>query len=146
MAAPFCRRSRVNRIEGVLGARFAGYESMDRATNVVARDATSRLHMIPFSGTIFANHLAQKDIAAGVLAAVGRVRVPAGRDDTSRSRAASGHTPGRHHDRSATVSLDWDRRRRATPAYLLRMIFSDHAPATSQEVRLELSGGVGSLP
>jgi hypothetical protein len=24
--------------------------------------------------------------------------------------------------------------------------FPDHAPATSQEVRLELSGGVGSLP
>src|SRR5208282_3212446 len=33
-----------------------------------------------------------------------------------RSRAANGKTPGRHDDRSATLSLDWDRGRRVTPA------------------------------
>ena len=27
-----------------------------------------------------------------------------------------GKTPGRHYDRSATLSLDWDRRGRVTPA------------------------------
>jgi hypothetical protein len=89
---------------------------MDRANDVVARDATSRLHIIPFPDTIFSNHLAQKDIAAGVLAAVGRVRFPrAGRHIPL--PGGSGNTPGRHHDRSATLSLDWDRRRRLTAVF-----------------------------
>jgi hypothetical protein len=47
-----------------------------------------------------------------------------------------GRTPGRHHDRSATVIAGLGQAG-AGNARLL---------ATSQEVRLELSGGVGSLP
>jgi len=53
-----------------------------------------------------------------------------------RSRAANGKTPGRHDDRSATLSLDWDR---SPSGNAWRM------PRPRKRV-LELSGGVGSRP
>ena len=54
--------------------------------------------------------------AAGDPGCPGRVRFPRAGGRHLRSRAANGKTPGRHYDRSATLSLDWDRGRRITPA------------------------------
>jgi hypothetical protein len=70
-----------------------------------------------------------------VTAADGAGTVPAGEGSSPSLSGGSGVTPGRHYDRSATLSLDWDRERRVTPV-----------ANASQEVRLELSGGVGSRP
>src|SRR5208282_4252090 len=55
---------------------------------------------------------------------MGQERFPRAGARHLRSRAAYGKTPGRHDDRSATLSLDWDRGRRITPA-----------ETTSQEAR-----------
>ena len=66
-----------------------------------------------------------------------------GRNDTLHSRAASENTPGRHYDRSATSSLDWDRRCFAHDLsnhrdHALRRVPGSACP--------ELNGGVGSPP
>ena len=66
---------------------------MDRATNVVARDATSRLHIIPFSGTIFSNHSRSEGHRRGGACGGGASAVPAGGTITFRSRAAPGIRP-----------------------------------------------------
>jgi hypothetical protein len=42
--------------------------------------------------------------------------VPAGGGSSPPLPGGFGKTPGRHDDRSATLSLDWDRRGRVTPA------------------------------
>jgi hypothetical protein len=46
--------------------------------------------------------------------------VPAGGGSSPPLPGGSGRKPGRQHDRSATKSLDWDRRGRVTPASTLR--------------------------
>ena len=74
--------------------------------------------------------------------------VPAGGARHLRSRAAPGNTPGRHDDRSARSSLDWDRKERVTPAKkrtifrTIGVVRSDQVPGSAY---LELSCGVRSL-
>ena len=76
-----------------------------------------------------------KDIAVGVPAAMGRVRFPrAGRHIPL--PGGFGTTPGRHHDRSATQVAGLGQAGTGSARF----------SAASQEVRLELSGGVGSPP
>jgi len=64
-------------------------------------------------------------------------------------RGGSGNAPGRHDDRSARSSLDWDRKERVTPVEqrtifrTIGVVRSDQVPGSAQ---LELSGGVRSLP
>src|SRR5271167_3590133 len=67
---------------------------------------------------------------------MGQERFPRAGARHLRSRAANGKTPGRRDDRSATLSLDWDR------------LLSGNAWRTPRPRKrvLELSGGVGSLP
>ena len=67
---------------------------------------------------------------------MGQERFPRAGARHLRSRAANGKTPGRHDDRSATLSLDWDR---SPSGNAWRM------PRPRKRV-LELSGGVGSRP
>jgi len=74
--------------------------------------------------------------AAGDPGCPERVRFPRAGARHLRSRAANGKTPGRHYDRSATLSLDWDRSPSAN---------AWRRPRPRKRV-LELSGGVGSLP
>jgi hypothetical protein len=64
-----------------------------------------------------------------------------GRNDTLRSRAASENTPGRHYDRSARSSLDWDRRLFAHDLSNHRDHALRHVPGSACP---ELSGGVRS--
>ena len=78
----------------------------------------------------------------------GASAVPAGGGQSLPFSGGSGKTPGRHHDRSARSSLDWDRKERVTPVER-RTVFRtigtvrpDRVPGSA----LELSGGVGSLP
>src|SRR5208282_2485334 len=66
---------------------------------------------------------------------MGQERFPRAGARHLRSRAANGKTPGRHDDRSATLSLDWDR---SPSSNAWRM------PRPRKRV-LELSCGVGSL-
>ena len=47
----------------------------------------------------------------------GASAVPAGKASSASLPGGFGKTPGRHYDRSATMSLDWDRRMRITPAF-----------------------------
>src|ERR1700733_4199900 len=56
-----------------------------------------------------------KDIAR-VTPVDGARAVPAGGGSSPLLPGGSGKTPGRHDDRSATLSLDWDRWVRVTPA------------------------------
>src|SRR5215472_4994309 len=70
-----------------------------------------------------------------VTPAGGARAVPAGRGSSPPLPGSFGNTPGRHYDRSAIGSLDWDRDGGVTAA-----------ESKSQEARLELNGGVGSLP
>ena len=51
-----------------------------------------------------------------VTPADGAGAVPAGGGSSPPHSGGFGKTPGRHDDRSATLSLDWDRRGRVTPA------------------------------
>ncbi len=74
--------------------------------------------------------------AAGDPGCPERVRFPRAGARHLCSRAANGKTPGRHYDRSATLSLDWDR----SPSGNAR-----RRPRPRKRV-LELSGGVGSRP
>jgi hypothetical protein len=93
------------------------------------------LTIVPISDTDVTN-LAQLQDGRRVTPAAGASAVPAGGGSSPPSPGGSGKTPGRHHDRSARSSLDWDR-----PA-------SGNAwskPRPRKRV-LELSGGVGSLP
>ena len=47
--------------------------------------------------------------------AAGASAVPASGGSSLPFSGGSGLTPGRHHDRSARSSLDWDRKERVTP-------------------------------
>ena len=51
-----------------------------------------------------------------VTLAAGASAVPADGGSSLPPPGGSGKTPGRHHDRSARSSLDWDRRMQVTPA------------------------------
>jgi hypothetical protein len=70
-----------------------------------------------------------------VLAAAERERFPRAERHTPLP-GGFGKTPGRHHDRSATVIAGLGQAGAGNARSF----------ATSQEVRLELSGGVSSLP
>ena len=71
-----------------------------------------------------------------VTPADGAGAVPAGAGSSPALPGGFGQTSGRHDDRPAAMSLDWDRRRRVTPV---------SRPRPRKNV-LELSGGVRSSP
>jgi hypothetical protein len=71
-----------------------------------------------------------------VTPAAGASAVPAGEASSALLPGGFGKTPGRHHDRSARSSLDWDRSASGN---------AESTPRPRKRV-LKLSGGVGSLP
>jgi hypothetical protein len=73
------------------------------------RCVTFSLTLVPFSDTDAMN-LAQLQDGSRVTPAAGASAVPAGGGSSLSFSGGSGKTPGRHHDRSARSSLDWDRR------------------------------------
>src|SRR5262249_49372563 len=108
---------------------------------------TFSLTIVPVSDTRCTN-LAHLQDGRRVTPAAGASAVPAGGGSSLPFSGGSGETPGRHDDRSARSSLDWDRKERGTPAQQ-RTVFRTIGtvrPTAAQEAVLELSGGVGSLP
>jgi hypothetical protein len=67
-----------------------------------------RLTVVPDSDTKSRISLNLQD-GSRVTPAAGASAVPAGGGSSLPSPGGSGKTPGRHHDRSARSSLDWDR-------------------------------------
>ena len=76
--------------------------------NVVDNIVTFLLTLVPISDTHITN-LAQLQDGRRVTPAAGASAVPAGGGSSLPFSGGSGKTPGRHHDRSARSSLDWDR-------------------------------------
>jgi hypothetical protein len=73
------------------------------------------------------NNLAHVPGRQPVTPAGGAGAVPAGGGSSPSPPGGFGQTSGRHYDRPAAMSLDWDRRGRVTPAsFKLRMIFSEN--------------------
>ena len=80
-----------------------------------AKGVTFSLTFVPISDTQ-ATNLALVQDGIRVTPAAGASAVPAGGGSSLALSGGSGFTPGRHDDRSARSSLDWDRTARVTPA------------------------------
>jgi hypothetical protein len=108
----------------------------DRTTgDVVTAPGTKSLTIVPCSVTQGLQILALKGRRL-VMRPAGASAVPAGGASSAPLPGGFGTTPGRHYDRPATVIAG----RGQAEADNARLL------AKSQEVRLELSGGVSSLP
>jgi hypothetical protein len=101
---------------------------------IVADIGTNVLTVVAVLGTSSPESRSRKG-RQPVTPAGGARAVPAGGGSSPQLPGGSGQTPGRHDDRSARSSLDWDRRGRVTPALW---------PSPRKRV-LELSCGVRSL-
>jgi hypothetical protein len=109
---------------GLVGRATASAPRLHPSRLVAARRApqdndplrvTFSLTFVPISDTIVTN-LAHLQDGRRVTPAAGASAVPAGGGSSLPFSGGFGFTPGRHHDRSARSSLDWDRTERVTPA------------------------------
>jgi hypothetical protein len=110
---------------------------MERSASRLTVDAvTFSLTMVLVSDTEVTN-LAQPQDGRRVTPAAGASAVPAGGGSSLPFSGGSGKTPGRHDDRSARSSLDWDRKARVTPAEertvfrTIGIVRPDHVPGSA---------------
>ena len=77
-------------------------------------ETKTTLTFVPVSAT-FVTESRSREGRQPVTPAAGASAVPAGGGSSPPLSGGFGKTPGRHDDRSATLSLDWDRKERVTP-------------------------------